>query len=59
MKNDKNVIRLLPTELGQNNGLLTLNVGIGEKNCDDGTTRSLLLFVADALTAVLANEPLA
>lgn len=59
MKKDDVAIRILPTALGQNNGLLTLNVGIGGKFCDDSTARALLASVADALTIILKNEPLA
>ncbi len=58
-KNSDAAIRLLPSELGQNNGLLTLNVGIGGQLCDDSTARALLASVADALTMILKNEPLA
>lgn len=59
MKNEDAAIRVLPTALGQNSGLLTLNIGIGGKLCDDSTARALLASVADALTVILQNEPLA
>ena len=53
------MFRFLPTSLGQDSGLLTLNIGIGGDLTDDSATRALLASFADALSHLLQNEPLA
>ena len=59
MKNSDAAFRFLPTSLGQNNGLLTLNIGIGGNMTKDSAARAQLASFADALSQLLQNEPLA
>ncbi len=59
MKDTDAMFRFLPTSLGQDSGLLTLNIGIGGDLTDDSATRALLASFADALSQLLQNEPLA
>ena len=59
MKDTDAMFRFLPTSLGQDSGLLTLNIGIGGNITDDSTARALLSSFADALSQLLQNEPLA
>lgn len=57
---DKNVaIRMLPTSLGQDNGLLNINVGIGGSECTAIEARETLSAFLDSLTLILQNVPLA
>lgn len=49
-------IRLLPSELGQNNGILTLNVGICGKDYSDNEARKALASLARALLTVCENS---
>lgn len=42
-------IRLLPDDLGQNNGLLTVNVGIGDRAEDDTDVRKIIASVVNAI----------
>lgn len=49
-------IRLLPSELGQNNGILTLNVGICGKDYSDDEARKALASFARALMIICENN---
>ena len=59
MKDTDVMFRFLPTSLGQDTGLLTLNIGIGGNMTDDSAARAMLASFADALSQLLQNEPLA
>ena len=59
MKDNDAMFRFLPTSLGQDTGLLTLNIGIGGNMTDDSAARAMLASFADALSQLLQNEPLA
>ena len=59
MKDTDAMFRFLPTSLGQDTGLLTLNIGIGGNMTDDSAARAMLASFADALSQLLQNEPLA
>lgn len=59
MKDTDAVFRFLPTSLGQDSGILTLNIGIGGNLTDDSNARTSLSSFADALSQLLQNEPLA
>ncbi len=59
MKDKDAIFRFLPTPLGQDSGLLTINIGIGGNLSQDSDARAILGSFADALTRLLQNEPLA
>ena len=46
MDRDDCTVRLLPQELGQNTGILSLNVSIGNNNADDTVSRELIADLA-------------
>ena len=48
-------LRLLPGALGQDSGLLTLNIGIGGKSFSDEDTRGLIASVSEAIIKI-CNE---
>jgi hypothetical protein len=59
MKDTEAAFRILPSSLGQDSGLITLNLGIGGDTYDDSEARILLSLFADAFLELIANEPLA
>lgn len=59
MKFPDGTFRMLPSSLGQDSGLLSINIGIGGITADDVETRAILSSFADALVAILQEEPLA
>lgn len=59
MKCSDCAFRLLPSSLGQDNGLLSVNIGIGGADSSEVEVRALLAAFADALTQILKKEPLA
>jgi hypothetical protein len=50
-------VRLLPGDLGQNSGVVTLNVGIGGKNFDDTTARSAIASLVNAIIRLYDENP--
>ena len=59
MKDTEVAFRILPSSLGQDSGLITLNLGIGGDIFDDCEARALLSSFADAFVKLIRNEPLA
>jgi hypothetical protein len=59
MKDTEAAFRILPSSLGQDSGLITLNLGIGGDTYDDSEARILLSSFADAFIQLITNEPLA
>lgn len=58
MEHFDGAIRILPSTLGQDNGLLSVNIGIGGVDCSDVESRAILAAFAEALTEILQKEPL-
>ena len=59
MKDVESAFRILPSSLGQDNGLLTINIGIGGSQYEDSEVRSWLIAFADGLLRIFNEEPLA
>lgn len=49
MSSDVGIIRLLPSDLAQNNGALTVHVGIGNKSADDEEARRIISAFVDSI----------
>ncbi len=58
MKRPDGALRMLPSSLGQDNGLLSINIGMGSAVADVVETREILSSFADALAAILQENPL-
>ncbi len=57
LENAEVALRLLPSSMGQDSGILTLNVGIGGKNCDDETARGIVSALVKAILNLYNEDP--
>jgi hypothetical protein len=57
MKCNDGAIRILPSSLGQDNGLLSINVGIGGVDYSGIEAREMLSVFADAISEILKTTP--
>lgn len=53
LETSKAALRLLPVRLGQDSGMLTLNIGICGRDCGDGDARHAVAELANALVSLL------
>ncbi len=56
MSREDCVFRLLPQNLGQDNGIITINVGIGYENADDAVARELVASLALGIISLFAES---
>ena len=54
----ENALRVIPADIGQNNGLLTLHVGIGNDKALDEEARKALAAFATAIIDICTKAPL-